>query len=366
MKEKKKDKNHGSPASPVDHILFSDRLRFGDLKYSSAYSLSIGSGTLNHTMFILRKIICALAATRLSAALELVEATTTSVSLPTASESPSEPPPASDSPYSPGSNSSIASISFSGNGCPQNGGGVGRFANYTGNLVDGQEIVYHNFTAVQQGAAFPPTGRTLNCQMHLSVTGGDMGWQVSPDVVSYGGFAVLDPESAVSFFVTTFWSQDASYTVGIGQFNSPPFSSHLSCPTTDANPPSQQKKKKTVHVPDDPLQPRRHQGVALRRHQRAQRGLVALRHQRRRRRGHLQHELSRLHRGRRRHRAGVLWSARAHGARGGIGQGADHVQVASLPAVRTRGSGDICAWHERFLQIADVCLALDKLTMGFR
>lgn len=244
MKEKKKDKNHGSPASPVDHILFSDRLRFGDLKYSSAYSLSIGSGTLNHTMFILRKIICALAATRLSAALELVEATTTSVSLPTASESPSEPPPASDSPYSPGSNSSIASISFSGNGCPQNGGGVGRFANYTGNLVDGQEIVYHNFTAVQQGAAFPPTGRTLNCQMHLSVTGGDMGWQVSPDVVSYGGFAVLDPESAVSFFVTTFWSQDASYTVGIGQFNSPPFSSHLSCPTTDANPPSQQKKKK--------------------------------------------------------------------------------------------------------------------------
>ncbi|KAI6354345.1 hypothetical protein MCOR25_008668 [Pyricularia grisea] len=163
-------------------------------------------------MFILHKLICALVATHLSAALELIEATTTSVSLPTASESPSEPPPASDTPYSPGSNSSIASISFSGNGCPQNGGGVGRFANYTGNLVDGQEIVYHNYTAVQQGAEFPPAGRTLNCQMHLSITGGDMGWQVSPDLVSYGGFAVLDPESAVSFFVTTFWSQDASYT----------------------------------------------------------------------------------------------------------------------------------------------------------
>ncbi|KAL8388807.1 hypothetical protein RB595_008945 [Gaeumannomyces hyphopodioides] len=113
---------------------------------------------------------------------------------------------ATATPHTPSAN--ITSVSFSGNGCPQ-----GTRMQFTGDLTSGLQLTVPNFTVVSRGSDFDPRKRTANCQAHLSIDVGEKGWQISPDMISYRGFSVLDStDTRVDFFVTSYWSHDAPTT----------------------------------------------------------------------------------------------------------------------------------------------------------
>ncbi|KAJ9155238.1 hypothetical protein NKR23_g1798 [Pleurostoma richardsiae] len=104
---------------------------------------------------------------------------------------------------------SISSISFSGNGCPQDGSS-GRVVNATGSWSE-LDLTFHNFTATIPGQG--SSSRTSNCEAHISASDAAPGWQVSPGRVSVRGLAVLDPGTSLTLFVTAYWSQNASETI---------------------------------------------------------------------------------------------------------------------------------------------------------
>lgn len=96
----------------------------------------------------------------------------------------------------------ITEVSFSGNGCP-NGSVIG-------DLVSGGDVILSNFSA---GITSNPTDRTKNCQAHISFGSNPTGWQVSADNVTLRGYAVVEKGATAVFYLTTFWSQDASQAV---------------------------------------------------------------------------------------------------------------------------------------------------------
>ncbi|KAL8294585.1 hypothetical protein RB597_007783 [Gaeumannomyces tritici] len=108
-------------------------------------------------------------------------------------------------PHTPSAN--ITSISFSGNGCPQ-----GTHMQVTGDLISGLQFTVPNFTVASR-SDFDPRKRTANCQAHLNIGVGEKGWQISPDLIGYRGFSVLDSSGTrVDFYVTSYWSHDAAVT----------------------------------------------------------------------------------------------------------------------------------------------------------
>ncbi|OTB15759.1 hypothetical protein K445DRAFT_317403 [Daldinia sp. EC12] len=110
-------------------------------------------------------------------------------------------PDASEAPFTP---PTIRSISFSGNGCPQSGGKKqvsGGWQHFTFTLPD--------FAASYGGSK--PT--SVNCQAHMSLEGGEPGWQVALKDVWTRGHVELEPDVSLTQFITTYYSQDAANTV---------------------------------------------------------------------------------------------------------------------------------------------------------
>ena len=103
----------------------------------------------------------------------------------------------------------ISSLSFSGNGCPQNGTGD-KVVTATGDFNE-LDFVFHHFTAAIPGDG--PASRTTNCQAHLTASGTTPGWQVSPSNITFKGFTVLQPGATLTIYITAYWSQSASQTV---------------------------------------------------------------------------------------------------------------------------------------------------------
>ena len=172
----------------------------------------------------LSRLACLLAVAAAGAAQDLVDQKTAAPITSTETSAPTEVPtstfeppsttislvptgtPATAPPDKPSAN--LTSVSFSGNGCPQS-----TRVQFSGDLGAGLQLTVPNFTAVSRGSDFDPRKRTINCQAHLSIGAGDKGWQVSPDLIGYRGFAVLDSaDTRVNFFVTSYWSQDAAAT----------------------------------------------------------------------------------------------------------------------------------------------------------
>ncbi|KAI0593861.1 hypothetical protein F4775DRAFT_607060 [Biscogniauxia sp. FL1348] len=92
----------------------------------------------------------------------------------------------------------IASISYSGTGCPSSSPGVDR----TGASWADLAFRMNGFEAA-------PTTTTANCQVHVQAAGAAPGWQVGLCDVQVRGHAVLDPGATLEYYVTSFWSEDA-------------------------------------------------------------------------------------------------------------------------------------------------------------
>lgn len=110
-------------------------------------------------------------------------------------------PDASAAPFSP---PTIKSVSFSGNGCPQAGGGKqisGGWQHFAFTLPD---------FAASYGGSKP---RSVNCQAHMSLGGGESGWQVAIKDIWTKGHLELEPDVKLTQFITVYYSQDAANTV---------------------------------------------------------------------------------------------------------------------------------------------------------
>jgi hypothetical protein len=95
---------------------------------------------------------------------------------------------------------SIATISFSGNGCMNNGATAsGDFSHPT--------FTFKHFAAVSPGI-----NSTANCEAHIVTSGNTDGWQVALDKVNVKGHLVLDPNTDLTYYITSYFSQDAGNT----------------------------------------------------------------------------------------------------------------------------------------------------------
>ncbi|KAI2617658.1 hypothetical protein GGS26DRAFT_575893 [Hypomontagnella submonticulosa] len=125
-------------------------------------------------------------------------------------------PEASEAPFSP---PTIQSVSFSGNGCPQDGGKRrvwGGFEHFSFTLPD--------FVATYGGSK----PKSVNCQAHMNLAGGEPGWQVALKDVWTKGHVELEPNVKLSQYVTTYYSQDAANTISTVQSLSSPSNSTFS------------------------------------------------------------------------------------------------------------------------------------------
>ncbi|KAI1102169.1 hypothetical protein F4804DRAFT_353947 [Jackrogersella minutella] len=138
---------------------------------------------------------------------------TLAAAIPTASpelaarEAPSPPP-------------RIASVSYSGSGCPSASPAVDR--------TGGFEDIGLRLNAFEARTTAGPADSSVSCQAHLAIAGAAPGWQLAVKDVSVRGHLVLDPGASLDYYVTSFWSEDAGRTVtvkgslpntGAGQLN---------------------------------------------------------------------------------------------------------------------------------------------------
>ncbi|KAI1415447.1 hypothetical protein F5Y13DRAFT_144405 [Hypoxylon sp. FL1857] len=126
------------------------------------------------------------------------------------------PPNALEAPFSP---PTIKSVSFSGNGCPQDGGKKqisGGWQYFSVTLPD---------FAASYGGSKP---KTVNCQAHMNLEGGEPGWQVALKDIWTKGHLELEPEVKLTQYITTYYSQDAANTGSTVQTVTTPSNSSLS------------------------------------------------------------------------------------------------------------------------------------------
>ncbi|KAI0110302.1 hypothetical protein F4814DRAFT_426521 [Daldinia grandis] len=124
-------------------------------------------------------------------------------------------PDASEAPFSP---PVIQSVSFSGNGCPQNGGKKqvsGGWQHFAFTLPD---------FAASYGGSKP---KSVNCQAHMNLGGGEPGWQVALKDVWTRGHVELEPEVKLTQYITAYYSQDAANTISTAQTVTSPSNSSL-------------------------------------------------------------------------------------------------------------------------------------------
>ncbi|KAK3309757.1 uncharacterized protein B0T15DRAFT_388053 [Chaetomium strumarium] len=93
----------------------------------------------------------------------------------------------------------ITSITFSGNGCARDPKFSGNFNN--------PSVTFTDFAAASPGA-----NQTLNCEVHLQATGASPGWQVALSRNTVKGYVVLPPGTALNYYTTSYFSQDAGKT----------------------------------------------------------------------------------------------------------------------------------------------------------
>ncbi|KAI1377021.1 hypothetical protein F4677DRAFT_417078 [Hypoxylon crocopeplum] len=124
-------------------------------------------------------------------------------------------PDASEAPFTP---PTIQSVSFSGNGCPQNGGKKwisGGWQHFAFTLPD---------FAASYGGSKP---KSVNCQAHMNLAGGEPGWQVALKDTWTKGHLELDPDVKLTQFITTYYSQDAANTISTVQTVTTPSNSSI-------------------------------------------------------------------------------------------------------------------------------------------
>jgi hypothetical protein len=97
----------------------------------------------------------------------------------------------------------VASFSASGNGCPQD------TSTYLGAHGDILSFAFPSFNVED----ISPSEKNKNCQMHLSFKGDVSGWQFAIQTIRIRGHATLSPNSTLTTYLTTYYSQDASNTV---------------------------------------------------------------------------------------------------------------------------------------------------------
>ncbi|KAK5658915.1 hypothetical protein OQA88_1729 [Cercophora sp. LCS_1] len=95
----------------------------------------------------------------------------------------------------------ITDITFSGSGCPSDGG-----VKVAGGF-DSLSVTFKEFSAKLPG------NKTLNCQAHVQGSGGSPGWQFKLKEATVYGRAYLQPETRLSYFHTVYFSQNAANTV---------------------------------------------------------------------------------------------------------------------------------------------------------
>lgn len=99
----------------------------------------------------------------------------------------------------------IASLSYSGNGCPSASPGVER----TGAGFNDIGFRLNAFDASLPGIETSTTA----CQIHLQATGCAAGWQVGIQSATVKGHLVLDPGASLAWYLTSYWSENAGATV---------------------------------------------------------------------------------------------------------------------------------------------------------
>ncbi|GAW14383.1 hypothetical protein ANO14919_037850 [Xylariales sp. No.14919] len=98
----------------------------------------------------------------------------------------------------------ITSLSYSGNGCPSSSPAVER----TGAGFSDIGFRLNSFEASLPGIENSNT----NCQVHLQATGCTSGWQVGIQSATIKGHLVLDPSASITWYLTSYWSENAAVT----------------------------------------------------------------------------------------------------------------------------------------------------------
>lgn len=100
----------------------------------------------------------------------------------------------------------IGSVSFSGNGCPQN--------SVSTSISPDRQVITFGFDQFQAyiGPGTSVQDRSKNCQLHLNLKY-PPGWSFAVVESTYHGFAQLDSGVTAAFLSTYYYSQDASNTV---------------------------------------------------------------------------------------------------------------------------------------------------------
>lgn len=93
----------------------------------------------------------------------------------------------------------ITSITYSGSGCPNN-------AKFSGSFSD-PVVTFPNFVASLPG------NQTVACQVHLQASGASAGWQAAISRNTVKGRVSLSPGTALTYYTTVYFSQDAANTV---------------------------------------------------------------------------------------------------------------------------------------------------------
>ncbi|CAJ2512350.1 Uu.00g053650.m01.CDS01 [Anthostomella pinea] len=100
----------------------------------------------------------------------------------------------------------VASISYSGNGCPSSAPEVDKLGSWS-------DLAFqmNAFDAQIPGG----TTSSTNCEVHVQAIGCSAGWQVGVKDVYVKGHLVLDPGAELDYYVTSFWSEDAGADVTV-------------------------------------------------------------------------------------------------------------------------------------------------------
>ena len=73
-------------------------------------------------------------------------------------------------------------------------------------------VALRNFT-IRDGRGAATTQQTANCAMHLNLGKGPAGYHFALSSVMIRGYGSFSPGSYLTYYVSTFWSQDAYRTV---------------------------------------------------------------------------------------------------------------------------------------------------------
>ncbi|KAH8163586.1 hypothetical protein CIB48_g4673 [Xylaria polymorpha] len=104
----------------------------------------------------------------------------------------------------PGSLPKVTSLTYSGSGCPSSSPGVERTGAGFGDIG-------FQLNSFQASLPSIETANT-NCQVHMQASSAPAGWQVGIQSATVKGHLVLDPSASVTWYLTSYWSENAGTT----------------------------------------------------------------------------------------------------------------------------------------------------------